>query len=570
MMMCARCVLRFKSLTGEPFQDAHQRSILLFRAASSRPSSESDLPVIRVPKAMQKKVQDLEHRNKKGGPTKWRGRIFTARPGTEIISSKRKELNHYLNQTYDKFTPPQLASHGWKHSRARGDHFTLLAYKGNPSIAKKEEKGDTIEDVSAKSFQDFKLHQSLIDGLTMLDIETPTIIQTLAIPVIKQGRNTLCAAETGGGKTLAYLLPLMQRLVEESKLTKAPAESCLPRSIVLVPVGELAIQVREVAKVLADSVGLSVHYLDGETSLKNLENKLSSSVDIIISTPGPILNAVRQGFASLNAVSHVVIDESDTMLDDSFIDQTLNVLKQVNIGEGKPCKVTAPGEAQLTLIGATMPKKATSILTEVVPAENLEVISTPHLHRIMPHVLQRFLRLHSKDKAIKVVELLKKEQKKRVSTMVFCNTAATCNWLEHFLIENGINALRLHSKMGGKSRGGQLKAFKLGEANVLVCSDIASRGVDTIQVQHVINFDFPPFMSDYIHRAGRVGRVGSQGNGYVTSFVVHKWDVELVHKIERAVRTREDLPRVDANIKKKHTKRIVDEELQDVERVLKG
>ncbi|XP_030845649.1 ATP-dependent RNA helicase abstrakt [Strongylocentrotus purpuratus] len=184
------------------------------------------------------------------------------------------------------------------------------------------------------------------------------------------------------------------------------------------------------------------------------------------------------------------------------------------------------------MVGATMPRKATNILAEIIPPENLEVISTPHVHRIMPHVHQKFLRLHSEDKALKILELVKREQKRRVPMMVFCNMASTCDWLAHILTENGIPALRLHSKMGGKSRSGVMEAFKSGDAHILVCSDIASRGVDTVQVQHVVNLDFPPFTSDYIHRAGRVGRVGSQGSGHVTNFVVHKWDVELVNKIE--------------------------------------
>ncbi|XP_030855393.1 probable ATP-dependent RNA helicase DDX28 [Strongylocentrotus purpuratus] len=568
MEMCHRCVLRFHNLICHPA--LYNAGYYPIRYASSRPSPDSDIPVIRVPKALQNKVQTIQQGQKRG-PVKLKGRIFTARPGTEIISSKNKEYNHYLNQTYEKLSPPKLTSQGWKSSRSRGDYFTILAYKGNPSIAKKGDSEAETQDTKAQTFQDLKLHPSIIKGLDVMDIVTPTSIQLSAIPVILRGKNTLCAAETGSGKTLTYLLPLMQRLVEESKQTDTfTAEPGLPRCVVLVPVGELVHQVWEVAKILADSVGLSVQYIDGETSLKSLEKRLSISTDIIISTPGPIINAVRQGYGSLDCVSHIVIDESDTMLDDSFIQQTLKILKRVNVGEGKACKVTAPGEAQLTMVGATMPRKATNILAEIIPPENLEVISTPHVHRIMPHVHQKFLRLHSEDKALKILELVKREQKRRVPTMVFCNMASTCDWLAHILTENGIPALRLHSKMGGKSRSGVMEAFKSGEAHILVCSDIASRGVDTVQVQHVVNFDFPPFMSDYIHRAGRVGRVGSQGSGHVTNFVVHKWDVELVNKIERAVRTREDLPRVDANIKQKHVKRLEDQDLQDADQALKG
>ncbi|XP_071486450.1 probable ATP-dependent RNA helicase DDX28 [Diadema antillarum] len=551
---CQVCLLRCGNLRNVLSSSVRPVHHVCQRLMASASTPEADLPVIRVPRAMQQKVQDLQQRKK---PLRWRGRIFTARPGKEIITSKRKEFTHYLNQSYDKFSPPKLASQGWKHSKARGDYFTIVAYKGNPSLAGKgQDEGEDVE-----SFQSLKLDSTILDGLKVMGIDTPTSIQVFALPVIKQGRNSLCAAETGSGKTLAYLLPLMHRLLVESRLTGASVTTGLPRGVVLVPVAELAAQVWHEAQVLGKSAGLTVQFLDAGKSLKIMRNRLSSPTDIVISTPGPILSALRQEILGLRHVSHVVVDEADTMLDDSFVEQTLRILKKVNVGAGNPRKVTPPGEAQLTLVGATMPSDATNILSEIVSQENLTIVSTPYLHQIMPHVQQKFLRLHSEDKAVKILELLKKE-KNTVPTMIFCNTSLTCNWLAHFLKENGVETLRLHSRMGDKSRSGVMSAFKSGKVDILVCTDIGSRGVDTVKVQHVINFDFPNFMSDYIHRAGRVGRVGSQGVGHVTNFVVHKWDVDLVNKIERAVRTREGLPRFTTNIKRAHFNRAMQEEMQ--------
>ncbi|PIK56044.1 putative ATP-dependent RNA helicase DDX28 [Apostichopus japonicus] len=154
---------------------------------------------------------------------------------------------------------------------------------------------------------------------------------------------------------------------------------------------------------------------------------------------------------------------------------------------------------------------------------------------------------HSKDK-----QLLGKDVRTKTAVMVFCNETSTCNWLAYVLEENGIDCLRLNGDMKPKDRRGVMEAFQSGSCDILVSTDIASR------VEHIINFDFPTFMSDYIHRVGRVGRVSSKAGGRVSSFVIHKWDVDLVNKIESAVRNRESLPRVDANIKRKHILRNTD------------
>ncbi|XP_070576786.1 probable ATP-dependent RNA helicase DDX28 [Ptychodera flava] len=504
------------------------------RHSSSLPSQDN---VIRIPKAVARK---LEKRMNQRGPFKFRGRLFVGQPGKLIISAKRSEFSHYQNQYYDKFKPPRLASQGWKHKKSVGDHFTINSIKGNPTLMKEETDGIST------TFDSFNLHESLLDGLNSLNIKQPTKVQVAAIPKILHGHNVLCAAETGSGKTLTYLLPLLHHLKKENEERGMEAVARLPRSLVLVPSRELAEQVLAVARRLCNCVDLSANIIEGGRRIKTLQNTTVTPTDILIATPSALLRCLISGWIHLTNIRHVVIDEIDTMLDDSFKKIVVNIVKRIPIrGEAAMSE-----NAQLIMTGATMPKNANLTLEEVLEPEALVTVATSYLHRLMPHVPQKFLRLHSSEKAGKLLELVKRDIKHDIQVMVFCGRTESCNWVSYFLQNNNIpGVVRLNGNMNVSQRVGIFRRFQKGTEKVLVCTDIGSRGLDTVRVQHVINFDFPNAMSDYIHRVGRVGRVGSLASGHVTSFIVHRWDVDLVNKIERAVRKRDVLPSVDANIK---------------------
>ncbi|PIK60978.1 putative ATP-dependent RNA helicase DDX28 [Apostichopus japonicus] len=211
--------------------------------------------------------------------------------------------------------------------------------------------------------------------------------------------------------------------------------------------------------------------------------------------------ALLSGLISLRSVRHTVIDETDTLLDDSFKSSTLHILKKMEISQTPVSPLGSGPGSQLILSGATMPKQAIAALDDVLSENSLDVISTPHLHRVQPHVTQRFMRLHSKDKAVTLLQLLGKDVRTKTAVMVFCNETSTCNWLAYVLEENGIDCLRLNGDMKTKDRRGVM--LQSGSCDILVSTDIASRGIDTHRVEHIINFDFPTFMSDYIHRVGR-------------------------------------------------------------------
>ncbi|KAJ8019641.1 putative ATP-dependent RNA helicase DDX28 [Holothuria leucospilota] len=505
-----------------------------------------DVPVIKVPKRLEKRVEEIRRMKESEGEFQWQGRVFNARPGKELISAKRKEFNYYQNQLFRTSVPQKLASHGWKHRKSRGDFFTLLAYRGNPSVQDGEIRGQ-----SQLSFDDYGIDRRLLTRLEDMDIRKPTIIQDLAIPVLMKGKNALFAAETGSGKTLAYLLPLLNSLLKLRDVCQNE-DVGRPWSLILVPAQELAHQVHSVVTNLSRDHGIVCELLDGAGSLKLCKSTLEKPIDVLVATSGRLNMSLKHRLFSLQSIRHTVIDEADTLLDDSFKSSTVHILKKMEINQKPASPLSGSFGSQLIMAGATMPKQATLALGEVLSENSLTVLSTPHLHRIQPHINQKFLRLHTTDKAVTLLKILSQDARKNTSVMIFCNEASTCNWVAYLLEENGFSCLRLNGAMKIQERRGVMEAYQSGSSNILVSTDIASRGIDTSRVEHIINFDFPNHMSDYIHRVGRVGRVSSRKGGRVTSFVVHKWDVDLVHKIETAVRTRESLPRVDANIKRKH------------------
>ncbi|XP_033735951.1 probable ATP-dependent RNA helicase DDX28 [Pecten maximus] len=472
------------------------------------------------------------------------------RKSSLVISCKRSQYNHHKGQTYSEFNPSMLASHGWNNYKSLGDHFTIKAHSQNPALQAINE--------SARTFEDFDLNENLLQQIEKLNLEYPTKIQRRTFNAVLHGQNVICAAETGSGKTLAYLLPVMELLwrmqhYESDKDT--PPNS--PRAIIILPSLELANQVMEVASNFAESCGVSMKLLSGKgITNENIRYFGKETMDIVVSTPMTLLKFFNSGKLSGARCQHVVLDEADTLLDDSFSDVIRSIMKKLQIivasGEMENNKHVVFG-TQLLLISATMPRSLESVLEDHVEIESFKKIKTDSLHRLMPHVPQTFLRLHHEQKAAEILKIAKESLANNKPTMIFCNKSDTCFWLNKLLEEHGIHSIVLNAQMDRKLRINRFANFQNEAANIFVCTDICSRGLDTLRVQQVINFDLPQFVSDYIHRAGRVGRVGADDSGRVVSFVTQKWDVKLVWNIETAARKTAELENVNANIKRKIT-----------------
>ncbi|KAJ8890908.1 hypothetical protein PR048_010417 [Dryococelus australis] len=437
--------------------------------------------------------------------------------GPPVVECKNEELNHYKSLTYGKFDVVPLASKGWLHRKSKGDYFVIHGYSQIP--AKTEQP---------VTFLDLGLTEEVVKILQKINIREPTQIQEIGIPVVLSGRNALLAAETGCGKTLAYLLPLMLQIITEQRSSPNQLFNS-PLGVIVTPNRELALQIGEIASNFSRSLLFSSKVVVGGRTKRKIMNPLFEEVDLLVASLGALSKLTSTGVYKMKNVRHIVLDEADTLLDDSFNEKLCRFLRRF------PLQVTeGVGDlrTQLTMVSATLPTSIPDILGDLIVPESLMRVTTGHLHKIMPHVPQKFLRVGLSQKPAELLKLVKADYENRVPLIIFSNKSSTCDWLSMFLNENGVECVNLNGDMPLVLRRGVFKKFQLGEVNVISCTDIGSRGLDTVRVKHVINYEFPLYMADYIHRCGRTGRVGSLEGCHVTSFVAGKLDVKLVQEIE--------------------------------------
>uniref|UniRef100_A0A8C8RCC4 RNA helicase n=1 Tax=Pelusios castaneus TaxID=367368 RepID=A0A8C8RCC4_9SAUR len=506
--------------------------------AGGEPAQEN---VVRIPRALQLRLARESSRRRREAP------VVPIRTGKLLLRSRRPQLSQPRRVTVGRWERPLLVSAGWKHSRSHGDYFQLeRSQEQAPALALQRAPAAGIDG----SFQALGLEPVLISALQTLSISQPTAVQRRAIPALLRGTNALCAAETGSGKTLAYLLPLFQTLLSRpsQRLSSSPS----PRSLVLLPSRELAEQVHTVAVSLGRSLGLRVLEIGGGRGMGSVKKQLHSDLDadLLVATPGALCKALRKQMVRLERLCWLVLDEADTLLDPTFLDLVEEVLMQVPIAHS-PQEVANQWDvkAQLVVIGATFPEGLGQLLSKVTDLGSFATLTSKTLHHLLPHIQQKFIRLKGSDKVAELLELLKDRGPSSGAILIFCNSASTVNWLGYILDDHRIQHLRLQGQMPAAMRVGIFNTFQKGKKDVLICTDLASRGLDTSRVELVINYDFPSTLPDYLHRVGRVGRVGSKMPGTVISFVTHPWDVDLVRKIETAARKRTSLPGMESAIK---------------------
>ncbi|GJQ84529.1 hypothetical protein Trydic_g20026 [Trypoxylus dichotomus] len=430
-----------------------------------------------------------------------------------IISCRNKKLNFYSDQTYDKLDNVPLASKGWLHNKSRGDYFTIL-----PNL-------DDFDKPNIE-LRDLNIHSQLIEVLNKENITLATTFQSEAIPVVKSGKHTILAAETGCGKTIAYLLPIIENLIG-----KKCEDLNTPNALIIIPNRELAHQIGGVAKVLGQAVNLNVKVVTGGKTKRLMLNPEFSEVDLLVATPGAISKLSTVGIYKLNKVLHTVFDEADTLLDDSFIDKVETLAKRVP-------------QSQIIFTSATLPRKFPDVFEPIM--QNISYVTSPRLHRPLLNVSQKFIRTTRSGRPTHLLEIAKSTKS---PLLIFSNKNATCDWLSMFLREHGVKCANINGSMNYFIRIDQWQQFISGNVNVLSATDVGSRGLDTTQVKHVLNYDFPLYASDYIHRVGRVGRLGSMLDCKITNFITGSQDIKLVQQIECAIRTDSDIPNVDGNIR---------------------
>jgi len=364
-------------------------------------------------------------------------------------------------------------------------------------------------------FGSLKLHPSLIQGVKELGFARPTPIQADAIPAAVDGRDVLACAMTGSGKTAAFLLPILHHLLARPRGTT--------RALILTPTRELAAQILEELNSLALHTPITAAAVFGGVGAGPQEHAFRSGVDVIVATPGRLLDHLRQPYAKLDKIEHLVLDEADRMLDMGFLPDIRRVLKYV------------PTKRQTLFFSATMPPPILALTREMLrdPATiNLQRQAAPAVG-----ITQAVYPVAQELKSALLLSLL--ERKLIDEALVFTRTKHRANRLWEFLTKRGIAAARIHGNRSQPQRTEALAGFKSGAYRVLVATDIASRGIDVEALGHVVNFDVPLVPEDYIHRVGRTARAELTGEAF--TFVSPDEEGDL-RSIERAVG--KALPRV--------------------------
>ncbi|XP_061566857.1 probable ATP-dependent RNA helicase DDX28 [Cololabis saira] len=516
-----------------------------------------DTVIIRVPLNLQNRVENVKQ-------TRVRNKISTVKAGKLLIQSKNPTLNQSAGYILGKFETPNLCSKGWKHRKSFGDYFIIRKIKDvAPHVAEVQE-----EEVTQKTSVTFnKLHicKELVEVLDNMGITHPTTVQLQTIPKVLKGYNILCAAETGSGKTLSYLLPIVHRLLKAGQELDVYSTSAKKtRTIILVPSRELAEQVAAVSRTLCAPFGLLTRTVGGGRGVGHIKSVFQGDhPDVLVATPGALVKALQRHCLDVSELKFLVVDEADTMFDPSFSDMLKRIFSRTNIARDAKETRGLEKKTQLLVVGATFPGGVGEVLSQVTDLGKMVIIKSKMLHCLMPHVKQTFLKVKGEDKILELnqaLKMLRHEKGEGSSALVFCNKSSTVNWLGYSLEEMGVQHDRLQGEMPAVVRAGIFQKFQNGTVNVLICTDIASRGLDTSRVNLVVNYDFPESHTDYIHRAGRVGRVGSVEDGEVLSFVSQMWDVELVQSIETAARRRTSLPGMESGIREPKPKAENEEE----------
>ncbi|HSR15451.1 MAG TPA: DEAD/DEAH box helicase, partial [Gemmatimonadales bacterium] len=364
-------------------------------------------------------------------------------------------------------------------------------------------------------FASLKLHPNLLRGLKELGFTRPTPIQIEAIPAAMEGRDLLACAMTGSGKTAAFLLPILHHLMDRPRRQT--------RALVLTPTRELAAQILEDLNDMAVHTPITAAAVYGGVGMGPQEHAFRSGVDVMIATPGRLLDHFKAPYAKLDALEYLVLDEADRMLDMGFLPDIKKILRHL------------PAKRQTLFFSATMPPPIASLANEMLQkplAINVNRQSTPAVG-----ITQAVYPVAQDLKSALLIALLRRDDIDDV--LVFTRTKHRANRLAQSLVKAGINAERIHGNRSQAQRTEALAGFKSGKYRVLVATDIAARGIDISELGHVINFDVPLVPEDYIHRVGRTARAEATGDAF--TFVAPEEEGEL-RAIERAVGKR--LPRV--------------------------
>ncbi len=357
------------------------------------------------------------------------------------------------------------------------------------------------------NFNTFSFHPQINAGISRVGYETPTQIQSRTIPPILEGSDVLGLAQTGTGKTAAFVLPMLQHLMkgQRGKL----------RALILAPTRELAEQTHVAIKELGGQTGLRSISIYGGVSIKPQKSRLRNGVDIVVACPGRLLDLKNQGAIDLSGIEILILDEADHMFDMGFLPDIKRIISAV------------PQKRQTLLFSATMPAKINDLARKIMDHPVTVEIDIAKPIDAIDHAIYPVDQVQKLDM---LLYLLEKHRSNQV--LVFTRTKRRAAKLAVQLSEAGVSSTAIQGNLSQSKRQSAMNAFRKGKVKVLVATDIAARGIDVMEVSHVINYDVPDTADAYTHRIGRTGRMEQTGTAFS---LVTQEDLSIVYSIERTL-----------------------------------
>jgi len=355
------------------------------------------------------------------------------------------------------------------------------------------------------SFEECKLHSILYKNILKAQYKRPTPVQKHAIPIVLNNRDLMACAQTGSGKTAAFLFPIINQLLTKGVSEPPPQHNVsfqfrkvYPTVVILAPTRELAIQIYTECKKFTFNTNLATCVVYGGDDIRNQMRQLNQGCDIIVGTPGRLVDLLSRGKVSLELVQYLVLDEADRMLDMGFEPQIRRIVEQDNMPDKEV--------RQTLMFSATFPKDIQKLAADFL--QDYIFLTIGRVGSTAAFITQKIEYVEEHQKLDFLVQLLKNHPGR---TLVFVETKKGADDLEDFLLDEGFKVASIHGDRKQYERLSALKKFKTGQVNILVATSVAARGLDIDNVSHVINFDLPTDVQDYVHRIGRTGRAGHEG-----------------------------------------------------------
>jgi len=377
-----------------------------------------------------------------------------------------------------------------------------------------ENKPDPIS-----SFQSSGLHQLLLNNVSRAKYSVPTPVQKYALPIVREGRDLMACAQTGSGKTAAFILPILSRIIETGPNAGA---SISPKALVISPTRELAIQIYDEARKFSTGSAVKIGIVYGGADSRFQQMQLTKGCNILVATPGRLLDFTERGHVDISSVQFLVLDEADRMLDMGFMPDIRRCVS----------KMPRKGSRQTLMFSATFPEEIRRSAGDFL--SNYLFLQVGLVGGACSDVSQTFYQTAKFEKRDKFLSILNDGDRDPMErTLVFVKTKRQADFLCVGLCQEGFPATSIHGDRMQSEREQALKDFKQGNKPILVATAVAARGLDIKDVKHVVNYDMPDEVEEYVHRIGRTGRVGNEGRA--TSFFDSREDLSIARGLVKVL-----------------------------------